>query len=70
MILMFEKGIWGRITQPVKRYARANNKYMKNQYNPDEKTTYFQYLDKNNFTLLFLDKRDDFTTKMNNFTII
>ena len=29
MLLMFEKGIRGRITQAVKRYAKANNKCMK-----------------------------------------
>ena len=40
MILMFEKDVWGRITQAVKRYATANNKHMRDQYNPDEKSTY------------------------------
>ena len=48
MLLMFEKDIRGGITQAVKRYAKANNKYMKDQYNPDEKSTYLQYLDANN----------------------
>ena len=48
MLLMFEKGIRDRITQAVKRYAKANNKYMKDQYNPHENSTYLQYLDANN----------------------
>ena len=45
---MFEKRIWGGITQTVKRYARANNKYMKDLYNPNEESTYLQYLKANN----------------------
>ena len=48
MLLMVEKGIRGGITQAVKRYAKANNKYMKDLYNPDEKSMYLQYLDANN----------------------
>ena len=48
MLLMVEKGIRGGITQAVKRYARANNKYMKDLYNPDELSMYLQYLDANN----------------------
>ena len=48
MLLMVEKGIRGRITWAVKRYAKANNKYMKDLYNPDEKSMYLQYLDTNN----------------------
>ena len=48
MLLMFEKGIWGGITQTVKRYAKANNKYMEDLYNPDEVSIYFQYTDANN----------------------
>ena len=45
---MVEKGIRGGITQTVKRYASANNKYIKDLYNPDEKSKYLQYLDANN----------------------
>ena len=48
MLLMVEKGIQGGITQAVKRYAKANNKYMKDLYNPDEESIYLQYLDANN----------------------
>ena len=48
MLLMVEKGIRGGITQTAKRYAKANNKYMKDLYNPNEKSMYLQYLDANN----------------------
>ena len=48
MLLMVEKGIQGGITQAVKRYVKANNKYMKDFYNPNEESTYLQYLDANN----------------------
>ena len=47
MLLMFEQGIRGGITQAVKRYARANNRYM-TDYNSDEVSTFLQYLDANN----------------------
>ena len=47
MLMMFEKGIRGGITHISKRYAEANNKYMKD-YNPDKPSTYIQYLDTNN----------------------
>ena len=49
MLLVFERSIGGGITQAIKRYAKANNKYMEDQYNPDEKSTYLRYLDANNF---------------------
>ena len=49
MLLMVEKGIRGGITQAVKRYAKANNKYMKDLYNPDELSIYLQYMDAKNF---------------------
>ena len=44
---MFERGIRGGITHISKRYAEANNKYMKN-YNPEKLSSYIQYLDANN----------------------
>ena len=44
---MFEQGIRGGITHISKRYAEANNKYMKD-YNPDNESTFIQYLDANN----------------------
>ena len=47
-MLMVEKGIRGGIIQAVKHYAKANNKYMKDLYNPNEKSMYLQYLDANN----------------------
>ncbi|XP_057294619.1 uncharacterized protein LOC130623147 [Hydractinia symbiolongicarpus] len=48
MLLMFEKGIPGGITQAAHRYARANNKYMGNQYDPEAVSSYLQYLEANN----------------------
>ena len=50
MLLMFERGIRGGITQAVHRYVKANNKYMGNvlMINPDENTSFLQYLDANN----------------------
>ena len=47
MLLMFERGIRGGITESVHRWAKANNPYM-NSFNPNEKTSYLQYLDANN----------------------
>ena len=48
MYLMIEKGIRGGITQAVQRYAKANNKYMVDLYNPGEMSSFLQYLDANN----------------------
>ena len=47
VLLMFERGIRGGITQTVKRYSRANNRYMMD-YDPKEPSRYLQYLDANN----------------------
>ena len=47
MLLMIEEGIRGGICHSIHRYAKANNKYMKN-YNNNEELSYTQYLDANN----------------------
>ena len=47
MILMVEKGIRGGICQAVHRYAKANNKYMKN-YDKSIESSYIEHLDANN----------------------
>ena len=47
MLLMVEEGIRGGICHSIHRYAKANNKYMKN-YNNNEESSYVQYLDANN----------------------
>ena len=47
MLLMVEKGIRGEICHAIYRYAKANNKYMKN-YNKDKEGSFLQYLDDNN----------------------
>ena len=47
MLLMVEKGIRGGICHSIQRYAKTNNKYMKN-YNKNEESSYIQYLDANN----------------------
>ena len=47
MLLMVEEGIRGGICHSIHRYAKANNKYMKN-YSNNEESSYIQYLDANN----------------------
>ena len=47
MLLMVEEGIRGGIYHLIHRYAKANNKYMKN-YDINEESSYIQYLDANN----------------------
>ena len=47
MLLIVEKGIRGRIFQAVHRYAKANNKHMKN-YDGNNESSYMMYLDANN----------------------
>ena len=47
MLLMVEEGIRGGICHAIQRYAKANNKYMKD-YDRKKKSSYIQYLDANN----------------------
>ena len=47
MLLMVEEGIRGGICHAVHRYAKANNKYMKD-YDENKESSYIQYLDANN----------------------
>ena len=48
MLLMVEEGIRGGICHSIHRYAKVNNKYMKNYNNNNEESSYIQYLDANN----------------------
>ena len=48
MLLMFEKGIRGGISKAVHRYAKANNKYKGEKFNPELNSSFLQYLDANN----------------------
>ena len=47
MLLMVDEEIRGRICHSIHRYAKANNKYMKD-YNKNIESSYTQYLDANN----------------------
>ena len=47
MLLMVEKGIRGGMCHAIHRFAKANNKYMKN-YDQNEESSFLQYLDGNN----------------------
>ena len=47
MLLMVEKGIRVEICHAILRYAKANNKYMKD-YNKDEEESFLQYNDAKN----------------------
>ena len=47
MLLMIEKEIGGGICQATYRYAKANNKYMKN-FDKNNESLYLKYLDANN----------------------
>ena len=46
MLLMVEKNIRGEICHAIHRYAKANNKYMRN-YDKQIESSYLMYLDAN-----------------------
>ena len=48
MLLMFERGNRGGITQAVHKYTSANNKYMGVRFDTKSESSYLQYLDANN----------------------
>ena len=48
MYLMVENGIRGGISTVSKTYAKANNPYMEEKFDPNEETKYIPYLDANN----------------------
>ena len=47
MLMMVQKGVRGGICHAIYRYAKANNKYMKN-YNKNIELVYLMYLHANN----------------------
>ena len=47
MLLIVKNGIRGGICHSIYRYAKANNKYMKD-YDKNEESSYIQYSDVNN----------------------
>ena len=48
ILLMIENGLRGGVAMIPNRYSKANNKYMKNKYNPNEKSKYLMNFDVNN----------------------
>ena len=56
MLLIVEKGIRDGICHSVHKYAKANNKYMKN-YDKNKESSYLEYLDANNLYACAMSKK-------------
>ena len=56
MILMTEKGIRGGLTEVIRKYGVANNKYLPN-YDKTKNSTYLQYLDAKNLYGYAMNKK-------------
>ena len=56
MVLMTEKGIRGGLTQVIRKYGIANNKYLPN-YDSSKKSTYLQWLHANNLDGYAMNKK-------------
>lgn len=56
MLLFAERGIRGGVSQINKRYVRANNQYMDEEFDPSNESTYLMYLDGKyfDFTIFFV----------------
>ncbi|XP_071138725.1 uncharacterized protein [Mytilus edulis] len=48
MLLFIEKGLRGGVSSIFHRYAKANNPYLINDYDPSKETSYLGYFDANN----------------------
>ena len=60
MLLMVEKRIRGRIYHAIPRYAKANNKYMKD-YDKNKESSYLKYWDVNNLYGLAMSQKSPVT---------
>ena len=56
ILLMVEKGIRGEICHAIHRYAKVNNKYMK-EYDKNKELSYLKYWDVNNLYDLAMLKK-------------
>ena len=56
MLLLVENGIRGGICIAVHKYAKANNKFMKN-YDSAKESTYLMYVDANNLYVYVMSKK-------------
>ena len=56
MLLIVEKGIRGGIFHAVHRYAKTNNKYIKN-YDENEEFSFLEYVDANNLYGLAMSQK-------------